>query len=204
MKLSAYIVKVDSGISPNPFGRRCTLACCKPTVRRKCAPGDIVVGSSSVRSGRSGRLVYAMKVSEVLPFEDYWNLHPSKRPTPRTSISRRGDNIWHPIPGGWTGVPGAFHDERHRDHDLGGEKVLISNDFFYFGRDAIELPVEFAVMLATTQGHKNTRDEKLIIRFWNWLGRKRRRGRTGPPTEMDEASCRVQCSEVNDDDTEEG
>jgi hypothetical protein len=203
MKLSAYIVKVDSGFSPNPFGRRCTLACCKPAVRRKCEPGDIILGSGSVPSGLSGKLIYAMKVSEVLSFEEYWIQHPSKRPSPRNSISRRGDNIWHLESDGWNGVEGAFHDERHRDHDLSGKKALVSNEFFYFGQDAIDLPEKFSVMLATTQGHKNTRDEKLITRFWNWLGRKHRRGRIGPPMEMNEALCRAQCVEVDDDDSEE-
>jgi hypothetical protein len=35
MKLSAYIITVDSGPVPNPFGRYRTLACCKTTIRRE-------------------------------------------------------------------------------------------------------------------------------------------------------------------------
>jgi len=38
MKLSGYIVRVDTGFAPNPFGRHCTLACCKPTIRRVAEP----------------------------------------------------------------------------------------------------------------------------------------------------------------------
>ena len=34
VKLMAYIVRHDSGFSPNPFGGVCTLACCKPAIRR--------------------------------------------------------------------------------------------------------------------------------------------------------------------------
>ncbi|MCH7751958.1 MAG: hypothetical protein IH898_07380 [Planctomycetes bacterium] len=34
MKLSGYIIRSDSGFSPNPFGRVCTLACCRPVIRR--------------------------------------------------------------------------------------------------------------------------------------------------------------------------
>jgi Nucleotide modification associated domain 2 len=60
MKLSAYIVRVDSGFAPNPFGHHCTLACCKPTIRRKAEPGDIIVGGvRALRSRGSTRLCNA-------------------------------------------------------------------------------------------------------------------------------------------------
>jgi len=34
MKVYSYIVAYDSGFAPNPFHGICTLACCKPTIRR--------------------------------------------------------------------------------------------------------------------------------------------------------------------------
>src|SRR5712692_3346145 len=69
MKLSAYIVRVDSGFAPNPFGHHCTLACCKPTIRRKAEPGDIIVGTGSARYGLTGCVVYAMRVRDVIPLQ---------------------------------------------------------------------------------------------------------------------------------------
>ena len=34
MTVYSYIVAYDSGFAPNPFHGTCTLACCKPTIRR--------------------------------------------------------------------------------------------------------------------------------------------------------------------------
>src|ERR1022692_4099561 len=72
MKLSAYIITVDSGFSPNPFGRHCTLACCKPTIRRKAERGDVVIAIASAKYTHEGKLVYAMKVKEVITLQKYW------------------------------------------------------------------------------------------------------------------------------------
>src|SRR4051812_2951034 len=97
MKVSAYIIRVDGGFAPNPFGRHCTLACCKPTIRRKAEPGDIIVATASSRYPHAGRLVYAMKVGQVLPYQEYWE-RPEfeyRKPSPATPVSRRGDNVWH-------------------------------------------------------------------------------------------------------------
>ncbi|MBL7177318.1 MAG: DUF4976 domain-containing protein [Desulfobacteraceae bacterium] len=58
MKLFSYIVKPDSGFSPNPFWGYCTLACCKPTIRRTAKPGDWIVGLSSKSQGY--KIVYLM------------------------------------------------------------------------------------------------------------------------------------------------
>src|SRR5260370_29016836 len=144
MKLSTYIVRHDSGFSPNPFGRVCTLACCKPTIRRSAKPGDIVVGTGSVRCGLSGQLIYAMRVETVSSFDEYWERYPSKRPSPKTPVKARGDNIWHRDRSGkWCCVPGAFHDEGNRKRDLRGRNVLISSEFYYLGRDTIQIPHEF-------------------------------------------------------------
>jgi Nucleotide modification associated domain 2 len=203
MKLSAYIVSVDSGFSPNPFGQSCTLACCKPTIRRNAEEGDIVVGCGSVRCGLSGRLIYAMCVGKILPLQDYWDSYPSKRPSARTPVTRRGDAVWHRDSSGtWRGVRGALHDHRHRERDLRGENALIASEFYYFGRDAIPIPPEFSAILATTQGHKNTHDVKLIDRFWAWISRTARKaGRIGSPSEFTPAGCRAQRTEEDVEDT---
>jgi len=200
MKLSAYIVRSDSGFSPNPFGRVCTLACCKPVIRRNAEPGDIIIGTGSVRSGLSGYLIYAMHVGAVLAFDSYWRRYPSKRPSPQTPVTRRGDNIWHRDSfGNWRGVPGAMHGVQARSRDVMGQNVLVSSEFYYFGRDAIPIPDEFRCVVATTQGHKNTYDPDLITRFWKWIERiAPRRGRIGLPVSFAEASFSPRCAEGND------
>src|SRR5687768_14434591 len=140
-----------------------------------------------------GRLVYAMRVDEVLPLDVYWKLYPSKRPSQRSETSKRGDNIWHRSRRSWKVVPNAFHNREHRTRDLSGANALVAKEFYYFGRDAIPLPARFQSLLASTQGHKNTSDVRLIEAFWRWLSRSASaRGRIGEPLLFDDEGCRAQ------------
>ena len=52
MKLYSYILTHDTGFSPNPFFGYCTLACCKPDIRRVAKVGDWIVGLALVQSDR--------------------------------------------------------------------------------------------------------------------------------------------------------
>jgi hypothetical protein len=207
MKLSAYIITVDCGFAPNPFGRYCTLACCKPTIRRLAEKGDIIIACTSSRAARPGYLVYAMRVKEVIPYQKYWrdSRFAARKPSKRTAISRRGDNIWHKDrAGNWQVCPGACHDESHRERDTGGVNSLIGTEFFYFGRSAIRIPSQFADMLAQTQGHKNTRDREKIDRFWDWVSKvSPKSGRIDYPSDFTEEGCRSQRSEIEADDIED-
>lgn len=193
MKLLAYIVKHDSGFSPNPFGGVCTLACCKPAIRRTATPGDIVIGTGSAHHGLTGHLIYAMRVGAVLPYEDYWERYPSKRPSLKNAVKKRGDNVWHRDAfGNWCGALDALHDERHRDRDLRGRNALISDKFFYFGSQAIPIPGEFRDLIAIARGHKNSHNPDLIKSFWKWVeGSAPKNGRIGAPNDFGEALCGV-------------
>jgi hypothetical protein len=206
MKLSAYIVTEDTGFAPNPFGRYCTLACCKPTIRRCAKKNDIVIGIASVDLPKPGHLIYAMRVKCVLPYEEYW-IDPrfaNRKPTPKTAISRRGDNIWYKVGRKWRVVPGAFHDASLRRGDISGKNALIATEFFYFGRAAIRVPKGFQSILATTQGHKNTTDSTIINDFWNWVRSSAfKPGRIAEPCDFADDACRAQCSYVEEDDIEE-
>lgn len=72
-KLYSYIVARDYGFAPNPFYDFCTLATCKPDIRRTAQVGDWVVGTGPKTKGRARHIVYAMRVTEVMSFNDYWN-----------------------------------------------------------------------------------------------------------------------------------
>jgi hypothetical protein len=139
-----------------------------------------------------------MRVGQVIPYQAYWERYPSKRPSSRTPVARRGDNIWHcDTSGTWHGVRGAIHNDIHRDHDLRGKNVLIASEFYYFGRKSISVPDWFRATLPTTQGHKNTYDTALITRFWDWLsGSAPAVGRIGLPSEFTETGCSVQRADV--------
>ena len=48
MKIYSYIVKRDYGFAPNPFYGYCTLATCKPVIRKHAEIGDIIVGIGKI------------------------------------------------------------------------------------------------------------------------------------------------------------
>jgi hypothetical protein len=99
MTLYSYIVKFDGGFAPNPFFGYCTLACCKPGIRRKAIKGDWIVGLTPKAKGN--KIVYFMEVDKVLTFDEYWKGFKQKRPEMNAgSARRRGDNIYEPQSGG--------------------------------------------------------------------------------------------------------
>jgi len=72
--LFTYTIPIDDGAAPNPFRGMCSLAICKPGIRRAAKKGDWVagLGSKNAHCGDlSRRLVYAMHVDEVVSLEDY-------------------------------------------------------------------------------------------------------------------------------------
>lgn len=146
MRLHSYVVRYDSGFAPNPFYGMCTLATCKPDIRKSAAIGDWIVGCGSndhsVRRG--GHLVYAMRVSETLRFEEYDADPRFQRKKPYRFGSRKqssGDNIYfRAIAGGPWIQRDSFHSKPdgapnpdHVARDTGVDRILISDDFVYFG-----------------------------------------------------------------------
>lgn len=143
MRLYSYVVRHDIGFAPNPFHGWCTLATCKQDIRAKAEAGDWVVGTGSASVGLGDRLVYMMRVDEVLTYDDYWNdpRFIRKRPNLRGSFKQQyGDNIYHRAPdGSWlqensrhsldNGSPNPGHVER----DTKADAVLASAEFVYYG-----------------------------------------------------------------------
>ena len=159
-----YVYKLDhdTGMNPNPFGDYCTLAYCKHDMREiivkdvaaakslhpGLSVGDIgiwVIGIAAKRldfkgSNRYGRIVYAMQVTELLTFDEYW-VDPrfvSKRPN-RTSDEEVK------IQNGHKGNYRFFKLNDNRRicgdnidgrYDEGSRYVLVSDRFEYYGTDS--------------------------------------------------------------------
>ncbi|WP_428381408.1 hypothetical protein [Nevskia ramosa] len=152
-RIHSYVVRYDSGFAPNPFYGYCTLATCKPPIRRGAVIGDWVVGSGSNARGirRGGHLVYAMQVTETKTFDEYAvdpRFHAKK---PYRNGSRKqscGDNIYHrDVPSAAWQQRDSFHslpdgslNPRHVARDTGVNRVLISSDFVYFGGEGPQFP----------------------------------------------------------------
>jgi hypothetical protein len=176
MTLFSYVVMHDTGFSPNPFFGYCTLACCKPEIRRKAQVGDWVVGLTP--KAQENRLVYLMRVEEVLDFDRYWKDKRFRQKRPRYDrdvLLRCGDNIYQLLPNGdhrqlqSAHSNGTEENAELKGHDLGGEHVLISETFAYFGSKAVTLPPELEC-LVVGRGHRSRFSGAEINEFLRFVG----------------------------------
>lgn len=149
-----YVITRDFGFAPNPFHGVCTLATCKPGIRKSAAVGDWILGVGGKELGLTHRkCILLMKVSEKISFQNYWDdsRFSLKKPCRNGShVKMLGDNIYHKNANGeWiqedshhSNVDGTAN-HTNLDRDTGtSDQVLISNFFFYFGKKAI--PVDLA------------------------------------------------------------
>jgi hypothetical protein len=149
MDVWSYKIRRDYGFAPNPFHGFCTLACCKPGIRKGAKSGDLIFGFGSAALKMRGRLIFAMCVSETLTFDQYWadGRFARRQPVFTAGTSRSyGDNIYHHVNGAWRqedshhSFPGGVWNAANADRDLSVNVVLISTDFAYWGRSATDIP----------------------------------------------------------------
>lgn len=143
-KLYIYVVDRDFGFAPNPFHGYCTLATCKPEIRRAAQVGDWVMGVGGRRLKATGRCIYLMKVSEILTFDTYWadpRFQVKKAVRNGSPVMMVGDNIYHrnaPTED-WIqedshhSNPNGTTNLKNLRRDTNSINVLISNHFYYFG-----------------------------------------------------------------------
>lgn len=176
-RLFSYTIPFDDGAAPNPFRGICTLAICKPDIRLAAAIGDWVVGLGSMNAASgdlSSHLVYAMRVDQILSLREYDRLAPIYWPSRIPDLAspvisnRLGDCIYD-----FSVIPPrqrpGVHGPDNMPVDLRGENVLISRNYYYFGRNAIPLPKSLGNLVHQTQGHKVTANDPLVQPFLNWI-----------------------------------
>ena len=145
-----YVVKYDLGFAPNPFHGVCTLACCKPDIRRVARVGDWVVGMGGSALKATGRCIFGMRVTRCMTFDAYWqDLSFRSKRTQRngTRVTLVGDNIYHrDEDGSWlqddsvhSALDGSL-DKANTAHDTRTNRVLLSDHFIYFGEAAPVVP----------------------------------------------------------------
>lgn len=176
-KSYSYVVARDYGFAPNPFNGILTLAACKPVIRKGADVGSFVIGFTNKENGN--KLLYMMKVSEVCTFDQYWkdSRFLCKRPTMNGSLkSMYGDNIYHHDNDGKWIQEDSHHslskgvlNIENLQRDTGStDHVLISNEFFYFGKNAVDIPKRHLVCLHKHIGQKKIK-EKDCIALWKYL-----------------------------------
>ena len=177
-RLFTYTIPIDDGAAPNPFHGMCSLAICKPGIRRTAQKGDWIAGLGSKHTQNSGdlcgRLVYAMRVDEVVSLEDYDRRTPVDWPhrIPDAGSADLAERLGDCIYDYSSGMPEqrrGVHGPGNVKTDLGGENVLVSRNFYYFGSQAIPLPHELLPICHQTQGHKSKANAPYVDRFVTWL-----------------------------------
>lgn len=182
MKLYSYIITRDYGFAPNPFYQCCTLATCKPIIRKKADLGDIIVGlgSGAQNSIFKNKIIYVMIVDEKMTFDQYWNDERFQSKKPNMSGSKKqmyGDNIYHTDPKSNRIIQEDSHHsfengETNWDNynrDVPGKYVLASNHFWYWGGHPIIVPKEFVSITYVKRQHIVIDNQKFIDDFLSWV-----------------------------------
>ncbi|MDD5540197.1 MAG: hypothetical protein PHG61_05855 [Candidatus Marinimicrobia bacterium] len=143
----------DTGLAPNPFHGKCTLAVCTPNhVRANLKQDDYIIGVAGVRLRQklnlpsdSWRLIYAMKVDEIKELDAYYNAADYKLKIPKlngSKIDMCGDNFYK-LSNGKLAHTGESTDHdwpEVNEQDCKGNRVFIGEPMFYFGSSAREIP----------------------------------------------------------------
>jgi len=188
----------DYGFAPNPFFGVCTLATCKPNIRRTAEVGDWVVGISPKKRGT--HVVYAMRITQSMTFNQYWNDPRFQRKKPNLRGSKKqafGDNIyvrasdtskWNQENSHHSYADGS-PNQSNIDNDTQTDRVLVSEDFVYWGGVGPEIPDRFLdygpnhVSICVNRNHKNQFPAEFIESFIGWIRSLNEKGYSGEPSD---------------------
>ena len=193
MNYYSYIISRDFGFAPNPFGQYCTLATCKPTIRKKAEIGDWIFGLS--RKFLGNKLICAMRVDKKMTFNEYWNSpdFQYKKPVLNGSLKQMyGDNIyfldektkkWHQE-NSHHSLENGNVNEHNLKRDTSGKYVLISEHFYYFGKNMIDIPDEIKDEFIVGRAYKKV-DEIKANKLIEYLKKNYSLGLLGEPNSFE-------------------
>lgn len=154
---------------------------------------------------RRGYLVYFMRVTEVLTFDDYW-ADPRfllKRPLLSGSMMQNfGDNIYHKNPATEEWIQEDSFHSLHRgvvntlnlEQDTGTtDRVLLSSDFVYWGGQGPQIPNGLRDyngddIVCTARHHRSSFADDHIEAFVNWVRGLNMEGWNGIPSDWNRVS----------------
>src|SRR5437773_10541669 len=104
VRVHTYVIPWDAGSAPNYDPPFVTLAVCKPRIRKRAQPGELVVAFAGQDLNRHEphTVVWAGVVVEVLTFAQYWDdkrFQGKKPKRPNGSENRLADNFYKPANG---------------------------------------------------------------------------------------------------------
>jgi hypothetical protein len=199
-RLYIYVVDRDFGFAPNPFHGTCTLATCKPRIRRSAQVGDWVMGVGGRRLNATGKCIFGMRVDDKVSFDAYWTEAEFQRKKPVRNGSQAvlvGDNIYHREGDSW-----IQEDSHHSSSDgstnpinlstdTSVDAVLVSRHFYYFGANAPDIPDS----VLSNLGYRNGRNHRVFElpvakHLLDWLSTFRPNFLHGEPTDFQLAHAR--------------
>jgi hypothetical protein len=197
--IRVYVQPWDFGMAPNVDGGVCTLATCKPAIRRNTklgrewvlAVGAVktvmhVAGGKKTFENWKDRLVYAMIPDERLTYDEYFN---DPRFAAKIPHSRQepGDNIYHLDRTGKHYEAVDCVNDIHRSDsqlrfdpdfsaaDMQAPVAMVAHDFWYWGENAPHLadtglkPKTIETLMHAKRGHLVVRDPEIIRDVVDWL-----------------------------------
>ena len=190
MAIYSYKITRDFGFAPNPFYSMCTLATCKPKIRKTANIGDCVIGfgSAAKYSRLKNKIIYIMRVEKKITFNEYWNgkEFQCKKPVMNGSLKQNyGDNIYHFENGLWVqvdshhslkdGTPNILNVRK----DTSSDNVLISKTYWYFGKEAVDVPSDLSVIIPECRDYIKV--EGLDEKINDWVQHFQNSGFIGEP-----------------------
>lgn len=178
MKLYSYVITRDYGFAPNPYYGCCTLATCKPFIRRYAGVGDWVAAFGGAALTIHEKMVMLMRVDETITFDQYWKDRRflSKRPSyNKGMIHMYGDNIYHYENDSWIqshshhSMPNGDENSFNLKRDTQTDRVLIAHEFYYFGCNAIAVPCEYSKYIAHGAGFRKFIEDDNLHNFINYV-----------------------------------
>ena len=155
--------------------------------------GDYVLGTGSAERKLAGRVVFLMRVDEIITFDQYWSdpRFARKIPVMNGSLQQRfGDNIYHHENGEWVQVDsrhsqiGSRPNPKNLKRDTGRtDRVLIGMDYIYWGGDGPQVPARLNRFVHRSPAHRAFFSEDEIRRFLRWIATLRQSGLISDPYE---------------------
>lgn len=185
MGLRSHVVTFDGGLAPNPFHGYCTSAVCTPShTNARLKEKDWLIGHSS--KGDGNRLVYAMRISEILRMNQYFDDERFERKKPKMDgkpEQQCGDNIYYQnADGRWQRLPSPFHNDTRSLEQDPAHLVFIAKHFYYFGDKRVSFPPELEGVICGGQGTRIK--DHLADVFVAWLEANYEPGVLGMPLDM--------------------
>ena len=155
----------DSGCAPNPYYGFCSLALCKNLIRKHAKINDYIIGFGSKTLGSFNKIIYIMKVTDKMSYDNYNKFCKQNN---KKKI-KYGDCIYYKVKNTFKQRKNIHHHNECIIHDTKSPYVLISDDYLYFGKNAIDIPYELTNIIPTSRGHKSKSIESLENNFDIWF-----------------------------------